>query len=197
MNIYQRLLVVMNEVGYVQKQGENSFHKYSYAREADFVRAVRPAFLKNGILMFPVAQKTTTMLNVETANYLATVEMTFRFQNADDVKDFIDVPVVGSGTDKGDKACMKAMTAAKKYCLALALLIETGDDPEADVSVDKQAAEKPRTKKSKINTASSEELETATGAEFNGFNEQSNGSALVAKTKISSFKSKSKSKGGW
>ena len=44
---------------------------------------------------------------------------------------------MGQGTDKGDKAVMKANTAALKYALAGIFLISWGDDPEADVETDK------------------------------------------------------------
>jgi hypothetical protein len=43
---------------------------------------------------------------------------------------------MGSGQDAGDKAIMKAQTAAIKYAWMLALSISTGDDPEEDAGTD-------------------------------------------------------------
>ena len=43
---------------------------------------------------------------------------------------------IGSGQDGGDKAVMKAQTAAIKYAYMLSLAISTGDDPEADGKTD-------------------------------------------------------------
>ena len=43
---------------------------------------------------------------------------------------------IGSGQDGGDKAVMKAQTAAIKYAYMLSLAISTGDDPEADSKTD-------------------------------------------------------------
>lgn len=39
---------------------------------------------------------------------------------------------LGSGQDSGDKAIMKAQTAAIKYAYLLSFAISTGDDPEND-----------------------------------------------------------------
>ena len=43
---------------------------------------------------------------------------------------------IGSGQDGGDKAVMKAQTAAIKYAYMLSLAISTNDDPEADSKTD-------------------------------------------------------------
>lgn len=189
MNVYQKLHAVMQQVGYVQKQGENVFHKYSYAREADVVRAVRPAFLEQGLLVFPVTQS-TNVIESESGSFLTTVEMTFRVQNVDDKEDYIDMPVSGQGVDKGDKSVYKALTGAKKYMLALGLLIETGDDAEADASVDERAAAtkttKNTTRKRLTKKASKEETEELPVASANG------------SKKLSSFRKRAGAlKGGW
>ena len=47
---------------------------------------------------------------------------------------------IGSGQDAGDKAVMKAQTAAIKYAYMLSLCIATGDDPEADRKTDENSA---------------------------------------------------------
>lgn len=52
---------------------------------------------------------------------------------------------IGSGQDSGDKAVMKAETAAIKYAYLLSLCIATGDDPEADRSVDEATTSEPTT----------------------------------------------------
>jgi hypothetical protein len=49
----------------------------------------------------------------------------------------------GSGADSGDKAVMKAETAAMKYALAKALCVGLGDDPEADEATDRATQRKP------------------------------------------------------
>ena len=44
------------------------------------------------------------------------------------------VEVFAEASDQGDKRASKAMTLAKKYALREFFLIETGDDPDAQVS---------------------------------------------------------------
>ncbi len=193
MNVFERIAAVMQEVGYVQKQGENTFHKYSYAKEADFVRAVRPSFLKHGLLMFPVTQSAEVIHNEDNGSYLTTTQVTFRFQNVEDKDDFIDIPVTGQGTDKGDKGCYKALTGAKKYALSLSLLMETGDDPEADASVDERAAGSGKTTKkvTRKKRSTKKVKEAANGS--NGVDEEE-----TVSPKLSSFRKKAKGlKGGW
>ena len=48
----------------------------------------------------------------------------------------IDLYGIGTGQDAGDKAVMKAETAAIKYAYLLSMAISTGDDPEADNCVE-------------------------------------------------------------
>jgi hypothetical protein len=47
---------------------------------------------------------------------------------------------LGSGQDVGDKAVMKAQTAAIKYAYLMSLAISTNDDPEADSRTDEGTA---------------------------------------------------------
>lgn len=139
-NVHQRIAAVMQEVQYVQKTGFNGFHKYKYAKEADYINALRPALLKHGLLILPHSQKTTF------TGELTTVEMEFKIVNVDDPTDSVIIPAVGQGADKGDKGAYKAQTGAKKYMISLGFLIETGDDAEADendVSSPKKTATKP------------------------------------------------------
>ena len=48
----------------------------------------------------------------------------------------VKIKGLGSGQDAGDKATMKAQTAAIKYAFLLSFAISTGDDPEADTHTD-------------------------------------------------------------
>ena len=57
----------------------------------------------------------------------------------------IDLYGIGTGQDAGDKAVMKAETAAIKYAYLLSMAISTGDDPEADTDVDERTYTAPQT----------------------------------------------------
>ena len=58
----------------------------------------------------------------------------------------IDLYGIGTGQDAGDKAVMKAETAAIKYAYLLSMAISTGDDPEADRRTDENSLAEPQHK---------------------------------------------------
>lgn len=133
-----KLLEVMKECSYIQKNGTNSFHGYKYATSADVLEKVNQSFVKHGIVS--IAQpELIDMVDVTTAKgnmeKLATVRMQITLTDVETGETF-DIVGLGSGQDNGDKAVMKAETAAIKYAYMLTLAISTGDDPEADPNTD-------------------------------------------------------------
>ena len=129
MNIHERLHAIMSEVGSVPKKGENEFHKYKYAKEADYVDAIRPLLSKYRVSVIPQTEmfsftpENTTLVNLK-IHYILT--------NIDNPEDHVNATIIGQGQDKGDKAIYKAITGAKKYFIANTFMIATNDDPEAD-----------------------------------------------------------------
>ena len=128
----------MHECSYVQKNGKNQFHGYKYATSADVLEKVNQSFVKHGIIslakpeLFDLTDVTTLKGNVEK---LATIQMTITLMDVETGETF-EIVGIGSGQDAGDKAVMKAETAAIKYAYMLTLNISTGDDPEADTKTD-------------------------------------------------------------
>ena len=133
-----KLLDVMHECSYVQKNGKNQFHGYKYATSADVLEKVNQSFVKHGIIslakpeLFDLTDVTTLKGNSEK---LATIQMTITLMDVETGETF-EIIGIGSGQDAGDKAVMKAETAAIKYAYMLTLNISTGDDPEADSKTD-------------------------------------------------------------
>lgn len=133
-----KLLDVMHECSYVQKNGKNQFHGYKYATSADVLEKVNQSFVKHGIIslakpeLFDLTDVTTLKGNIEK---LATIQMTITLMDVETGETF-EIMGIGSGQDAGDKAVMKAETAAIKYAYMLTLNISTGDDPEADSKTD-------------------------------------------------------------
>ena len=128
---------VMQEVSYVQKTGENKFHKYRYAGEADLLEKLRPAMLKAGLLLLPSANIATTD---EHGNTYVSVEYTLAHKDGDVWPTTIKAVGCGGDVSKdgrvGDKGVYKALTGANKYLLFKLFQIETGDDPEDDSKVE-------------------------------------------------------------
>lgn len=150
-----KFIEVMKECSHIAKNGENNFHGYKYAASADVLQRVNTSLVAHGIasMAMPeiVSQQdvTTAKGNIER---LVTVKMDITLIDKESGEMF-QITGLGSGQDSGDKAVMKAQTAAIKYAYMLSLAISTGDDPEADRRTDEGMAaetvaksEKPRTR---------------------------------------------------
>jgi ERF superfamily protein len=145
LTLKEKLAEVAYDCGYVLKDGVNQFHKYNYATAATIFERVGESLYKHRLTSLPhfkiveSVSRTNTKGGTET---FVTVECTLTLAD-------LDSPEVnvwngfGSGMDNGDKAVMKAQTAALKYAWMMGLNISTGDDPEADAKVDARAEGKP------------------------------------------------------
>lgn len=130
-NLVEKLAAVMAAVERVPKNGENKFHGYKYATEADLSDAVRSNLAKHGVMLVPSVES-LEWREVETKRgkeRIATLRVKF---TATDGATQIEFTVIGEGQDPGDKATYKAMTGAMKYALLKLFLIPTGDDPERE-----------------------------------------------------------------
>lgn len=133
-----KFIGVMKDCAHITKSGNNSFHGYKYATCSDVLLKVNSALTKNGIAsivspeLVSLVDVTTSKGNVE---HLATVKADITLIDQDSGETFT-LRGLGSGQDAGDKAVMKAQTAAIKYAYLLSLAISTGDDPEADSHTD-------------------------------------------------------------
>jgi len=140
-NLAKKLLNVMEACSHVLKNGENSFHHYKYATSADVLEKVNAALVENGLCsiavpeILDVVEITNSKGNIER---LATVKMDILLIDKDS-GETVTLTGIGSGQDGGDKAVMKAQTAAIKYAYMLSLAISTGDDPEDDSKTDEIA----------------------------------------------------------
>ena len=126
---------IMAEVGYVQKDAKNDHHKYKYASADAVLTKVRAACSSRGIA---ITETTAYVMEYHPSEgkARAVVQLSQAYRLGDETATFMGL---GEGTDKGDKAVMKANTAALKYLLSLAFNISWGDDPEADPSTDAPA----------------------------------------------------------
>lgn len=123
---------VMKAVPYVQKGGENTFHHYRYASEADFLAALQPAMVEAGLALVPNRVKSTREPAAPTqkgkAQWLTHVEVEYLLIHSSGAQ--ITIAALGCGIDGEDKGTYKAMTGALKYALRQLFLIPTGDDAE-------------------------------------------------------------------
>ena len=144
--IAKKLLAVMAECAYVAKNGLNSFHKYKYATAEDVLQKVNESLTKNKIACVAVPEliEFTDVTNLKgNTEHLATVRVEISLIDSDSGEE-VKIYGIGGGQDAGDKAVMKAQTAASKYAYMLSFCIATGDDPEADSKTDENNYAEPQ-----------------------------------------------------
>lgn len=146
MNIYEKLSAISTELMTVAKNLEVGVgaNKYKAVGEADVLRAVKPLEAKYKVYSYPVHRCIIESGQIESTTYKGEVkkqlferiEVTYRFVNMEDPKEYIDIISYGDGIDSQDKSVGKAMTYADKYALLKAYKIITGEDPDQYASED-------------------------------------------------------------
>lgn len=125
---------------YIQKDKRNGAQNYSYVSDQAVASKAMSALAAEGIAVVHTEASVlqhaeVPMRNGGSARYVL-VSVRIRLSDGEAEVAFEGL---GSGMDSGDKAVMKAMTAARKYALLVGLGIASGDDPEADERVDEAA----------------------------------------------------------
>jgi len=118
------IAAVTGAVGYVQKTGRNTHHRYTYASDEDLARAIGPELAAHGLAIMPH--------RIDTTRDGDRVRLVMTWRIAHSSGQWMTIETVGEGCDKQDKAAYKAMTGARKYLLRLVFCIATGDDAEVD-----------------------------------------------------------------
>lgn len=148
MNIYEKILAVMNDVEYLKKDGNVSFKavNYNYLSEEKITASVRGAMIEHRLIMYPAGCE-----QVQCNSNFDEIIMTYRIVDIDIPESFIDIKTKGCGQDSGDKKSYKAMTGAFKYAMRQTFMISTGDDPDRNSS-DKTKSDIDKKKKSDDDT---------------------------------------------
>ena len=145
MNVYQKILEVMKDVAYLQKDDTVGFGRSSYKAitEEKVTSTVRASLIKNGLVIVPIQQeheRTDTVVTDKNGEQkiarLSTVNVKYQIANVDDPEDYIVVASSGTGVDTQDKGVGKAMTYAYKYMLLRTFAIPTGEDPDKTASAE-------------------------------------------------------------
>ncbi|GBG56588.1 essential recombination function protein [Sporomusaceae bacterium FL31] len=137
-NIASKLVRIMEECCIVKKSGTNDFHHYKYATFADVLEKVNAALAKNkvaSIVLPEIIDTSDVMSSKGHTEHQITVKVEIMLIDTESGES-ISLAGIGSGQDGGDKAVMKAQTAAIKYAYLLSLAISANDDPEADSKTD-------------------------------------------------------------
>lgn len=144
MNIYEKMSLITNEIGVVEKGLNVSMGRgtsYKAVSERDVLDAVKPIEKKYRVYSYPEETEIINNEVLEKQNQYGTshsfflrLKRVYRFINIDNPSEYVDVTSYGDGIDTGDKATGKAMTYADKYALMKAYKLSTGDDPDKEAS---------------------------------------------------------------
>lgn len=134
-DIHDAIHAVYNDVGYVKKERSANLN-YTFAGESAFIEKLRPAMIEHGVTVSVDKMDSLNQEAYTTKNgapmMRSTVHGVVKFQHVGGTS--ILVESYGEGSDSGDKSVNKAMTDMYKYALRQTFMIETGDDPDKDVS---------------------------------------------------------------
>ena len=132
--ILKAIAAVRNECGRIEKDGYNSFHKYSYVSESALVNATRPLMAKHGLVIIP-SQAADYEPRVDECGVTHMI-MEFTLAHESGAVWPEKARIFCSGNDRdskggyGDKGAYKANTGGYKYFLNRLFMVDTGDDPE-------------------------------------------------------------------
>ena len=143
--IARKLVLIMGECSHVAKDGFNDYHKYKYASAAGVLEAINAALVKHKVasVVTPTILSNFDVTNAKgNVEHQVTVGCNIMLIDSE-TGESIDLYGIGTGQDAGDKAVMKAETAAIKYAYLLSMAISTGDDPEADTKTDENSFAEP------------------------------------------------------
>lgn len=137
-SIAGKLVKIMEECNVVRKNGTNDFYHYKYATSADVLEKINASLVKHKVasIVLPEIISTSDVVNAKgNIEHLVIVKVTITLVDTASGENIL-LAGIGSGQDGGDKAVMKAQTAAIKYAYMLSFAISTSDDPEADSKTD-------------------------------------------------------------
>jgi hypothetical protein len=145
LSLVGKLVEIMGELERVPKRGFNKHQNYAYVMEADVEDMLRKLLVKYRVMVYPQLKSVSVLpptsdpiKGLASNQRLTTVEINWHFEDADS-GETRTVTLAGQGSDPNDKGIYKAFTGANKYMALKTFHLPTGDDPEADESVDFEA----------------------------------------------------------
>lgn len=135
-NLYQKLLLITEEVGTIAKTGKNQQQGYGFIEAAQISADVRVQLAKHGVMIIPetVSKTINQFTNAKgTTMFHANVVSRFTLVNADNPEErMVCEWDGGEALDSSDKATNKAITASNKYFLMKLFNISDKEDPDTE-----------------------------------------------------------------
>lgn len=137
--IAAKMAAAAKRIGYgVAKDGRNDHQKYDYTSAANVRLQCGKAMGEERIAvsstLVVLCSEQRMSANGKPQNHVEALA-TLTFIDADSGES-LTAQGIGCGTDSGDKAPMKAVTAAEKYAYVSAFTLAMGEDPEGDPATD-------------------------------------------------------------
>lgn len=138
MNIYEKILAIMQEVRKLQKDDNVKFGTTNYKAlsEEKVTEIMREKMIKYKLVVFPFEQESSRTGNI------SHVDVKYRMVNTENPEESIVIASCGDGADTQDKGSGKAMTYAFKYMWLRTFALPTGEDPDQISSEELDAEEK-------------------------------------------------------
>jgi hypothetical protein len=132
--ITKAIAAVMKEIHTVAKRGQNTFHRYRYAKMEDILRQLTPLLGKHGLVIFQ-DEVGRSMFDND-----GVIAVTYEFSVAHESGEIWPQRLRQTGASRcrdskggwDDKSVNKCHTAARKYFLLSLFQIPTGEEADAD-----------------------------------------------------------------
>lgn len=145
LNIHQRMLAVMADIGWLEKTAENEHFHYAFVPVEAIKDAVRTAHVLHGVMMHTTIGESSFEVVSGTEGkrtIVASCRGALTFVNVDQPDDAVVEEWAGMGFDVSDKALAKAITSGIKSALLNAYNIPTGRDPDLEGDTLPQGAQR-------------------------------------------------------
>jgi len=137
----QKILSVMADVPFIDKDSTNQAQRYKYVSEANAVEKIRAAMLNHGLIVLPDQEECSTINMGNTkdgaSKVLVQVKIAFHLIDVSSMESVV-LRCHGHGYDSLDKGLPKAITAANKYFLLKIFQVATNWDPEKETETQKK-----------------------------------------------------------
>lgn len=136
MNIYEKILAIMQEVRYLAKDDRVQFGTTDYKAlsEEKVTGILREKLLAYKLIVYPVQQQASRN------GQISHVDVVYKMVNVENPEEQIEIASCGDGADSQDKGSGKAMTYAFKYMWLRTFALPTGEDPDQIASAELDAA---------------------------------------------------------
>jgi hypothetical protein len=170
MNIYEKILAIMQDVQYLAKDDHVKFGQQDYKAlsEEKVTSVMRDELIKNQLVVFPIAQEANRNGNI------THVDTKYRMVNVEKPDEFIEIVSCGDGADTQDKGSGKAMTYAFKYMWLRVFALPTGEDPDkiSSAELDDKAKKEADKKAKEEEKKKAEQVVMCTANEINALHEE-------------------------